>query len=72
MMTKVILRDGFFYPNLTQIMDSFFFFFCSPLYFYFKNKLPESSEYAKIQFHFNITMTSLDDHLREFQYNHCM
>ena len=47
-MTKVILRDGFFYPNLTEIMDSFFLLntvFC------FKNKLPESAEYTKIQFH---------------------
>ena len=38
-----------------------------------KNKLPEVPEYAKIQFHMvNITMTSLDDNVGEFQYNQCM
>ena len=40
------------------------------------HELPEVPEYAKIQFHmmmsFNITMTSLDDHVLEFQYNQCM
>ena len=36
-------------------------------YFLFQNKFPEVPEYAKMQFHFNITMTSLDDHVREFQ-----
>ena len=35
----VIPTDGFFYPILTQIMDSFS---CSPLFFFcFRNKLPE-------------------------------
>ena len=45
----VILREGFFHPTLTQIMDSYF---CSPLFlFLFKNKLPEVPEYAKMEFH---------------------
>ena len=42
----------------------------------FLNKFSEVHEYAKMQFHmmtsFNITMTSFDDHMREFQYNQCM
>ena len=53
----VITRDGFFYPTLTRIMDSFS---CSPqvLFIYlFKNKLAEVPEYAKMQFHM---MTLLD------------
>ena len=53
-----IIRDGFFYPTLTQILD---YFSCSPLFFllfYFKNKLPEVPEYAKMQLHM---MTSLKD-----------
>ena len=60
----------FFYPTLTRIID---FFSCSPLFFLFKNKLPEVPKYAKMQLHM---MTSLqlnndvlDDHVREFQYN---
>ena len=47
----VIARDGFFYPTLTRIIDSFS---CSPLFLFiylFKNKLPEVPEYAKVQFH---------------------
>ena len=44
---------GFLYPTLTRIMDSFS---CSPLFFIFKNKLPEVPENAKIQFQM---MTSL-------------
>ena len=52
------------------------FFFLLTTVFIFKNKLPEVPEYAKIQFHtmihFNITKTSLDDNVREFQYNQCM
>ena len=44
----VIPRDGFFYPTLTRIMDSFS---CSPLFFFIVNKLPEVPEYAKMQFH---------------------
>ena len=53
----VITRDGFFYPTLTRIMDSFllttvFFFIFYLLFFYlFLNKLPEVPEYGKIQFH---------------------
>ena len=43
-------------------------FSCSPLFFILK-KLPVVSEYAKIQFHM---MTSLDDNVREFQYNQLM
>ena len=51
---------GFFYPTLTRIMDSFscsrlFLFIYLFLYFfifyYFKNKLPEVPEFAKMQFH---------------------
>ena len=41
-------RDGFFYPTLTRIMDSFFAHHCIYL---FKNKLPEVSDYATMQFH---------------------
>ena len=51
----VIPRDGFFYPTLKRIMDSFS---CSPLVLFiylfvnlFRNKLPEVPEYAKMQFH---------------------
>ena len=42
----------------------------------FQIKLPEVPEYAKMQLYMmtplDITMTSLDDHVREFQYNQCM
>ena len=48
----VILRDGFFYSALTQIMDSFS---CSPLFFLFKNKLLEVPEYA-MQFHMKMSL----------------
>ena len=41
----VTLRDGFFYPTRTRIMDSFS---CSPLFLFI---IPEFPEYAKIQFH---------------------
>ena len=54
----VITRDGFFYPTLTRIMDSFllttvFFnlFFIYYFSYLFLNKLPEVPEYGKIQFH---------------------
>ena len=50
-MTNGDPRDGFFYPTLTRIMDSFS---CSPLMLFiylFKKKLPEVPEYAKMQFH---------------------
>ena len=70
MMTNGDPGGQLFHHTLTQIMDTFP---CSPLFFLFKNKLPEVTEFANIQFHmmasFNITMTSLDDHVREFQYN---
>ena len=38
----VITRDGFFYPTLTQIMDSFS---CSPLTAYFKLRFQKSLHY---------------------------
>ena len=57
----VIMRDGFFYPILTQIMDSFS---CSPLHTSFllkKNmqKAPRKSQYAKMRqddviLHYNV------------------
>ena len=59
----VIPRDRFFYPTLTQIMDSFscstlFSFIYLFIYYYLKkNKLPDVPEYAKMQFHM---MTLLD------------
>ena len=51
------------YPNTNN--ESFS---CPPL-FLFENKLLEAHEYAKMQFHHNISMTSLGDNVREFQYN---
>ena len=72
MMTTMILRDRFFYPSLTGIMDSFS---CSPLFFLFENKLPEVPEYAKMQFHMMTSLkhnNELDNNVREFQYNQCM
>ena len=39
----VIPREGFFYPTLTRIRDSFFARHC---FFLFKNKLTESPKYA--------------------------
>ena len=58
------------YPH----MNNGFFFMLTTGVFIFKNKLPEVPEYAKIQFHMmmSLTMTSLDDNVREFQYNQCM
>ena len=65
MMTNSDPRDGFFYPTLKQIIDSFS---CSPLFLFIhlfvylfiyvlKYKLPEIPEYAKMQFKM---MTLLD------------
>ena len=51
----VILRDGFFYPTLTQIIESFRAHHQS--IYLLNNKLPEIPEYAKIQFYM---MTLLD------------
>ena len=55
MMTNCDLRDVFFYPSLTRIMDSFS---CSPMFLFiylliylFQNKLSEVPDYAKMQFH---------------------
>ena len=59
------------YPHTDTIL-----FFLLTTVFILKNKRQEVLEYAKIQFHmmtsFNITMASLDDNVREFQYNQCM
>ena len=45
-------------------------------FFYFKINIQKSPNTLKCNFtwwhYFNITMTSLDDHVREFQYNQCM
>ena len=57
--------DGFFYPTLTLILDSFS---CSPLFLYifihffylFQNKLPEVPKYAKMQFHMMTLLDVLD------------
>ena len=48
MMTKVIVRDGFFYPIFTQVIDSFS---CSPLntIFVYLKQLPEVLEYSEMQ-----------------------
>ena len=51
MTSRGLLRDGFFNPTLTRIMDSFS---CSPLFsfiYLFQNKLPDVPQYARIQFH---------------------
>ena len=65
-------NNGFFFL-LTTVFFFFFLFFFSFFFFFFLNKLPEVPEYAMMQFHMmtslNITMTSLDDHVRGFQYN---
>ena len=59
-----------FYPTLTRIMDSFS---CSPLFFYLKISFQKSLNTLRCNFtwwrHLNITITSLDDNVREFQYN---
>ena len=51
----VILRDGFFYPTLTRIMDSFsfsqLFLFIYVFIYLFLNKLLEVPGFAKMQFH---------------------
>ena len=55
----VIPRDGFFYPTLTRVMDSFS---CLPLFFFlFENKLPEVPEYAKMQFHMMMSLKHNND-----------
>ena len=77
MMTNGDLEGPIFlsYPHTN---NGFFFFLTSVFFFNFKISFqkPEVPEYAKMQFHMmtshNITMTSLDDHVREFQYNQCM
>ena len=52
------------------------FCFLLTIDFIFEKKLPEVPEYAKMQFHMMTSikhkMTSLDDNVREFQYNQCM
>ena len=71
-MTNGDPRDGFFYPTITRIMDSFS---CSPLFFYLKISFQKSLNTLRYNFtrgrHFTITMTSLDDNVCEFQYNQC-
>ena len=48
------------------------FFFWLTTFFILSDKLPDNLEYAKMQFYMmashNIAMTSLNDHVREFQY----
>ena len=68
------LRDRFFYPIFTWIMDSFS---CSPLFFFnFKISFRKSLITLRCSFtwwpHFNRTMTSRDTRVHEFQYNQCM
>ena len=41
--------EGTIYQSYPHINNGFFS--CSPLFFLFENKLPNVSEYAKIQFH---------------------
>ena len=54
----VIQRDRFFYPTLTQIMDSF----SSSLFFFvFNIKLPEVPEYAKMQFYMMMSLKHNSD-----------
>ena len=71
--SRVIPRDRFFYPTLTRIMD---YFSCSSVFFYFKIRFQKSLYTLRCNliwwYHLYITMTSLDDHVREFQYNQCM
>ena len=43
----MILRDGFFYPTITEIMDPIS---CSPLTL-FQSKFPEVPEYAEMQYY---------------------
>ena len=62
-------RIVLFYPKT----NNGFFFLLTTVFFYFKISFQRSPEYAKMQFqmrgHFNIRMTSLDDHV---QYNQCI
>ena len=53
MMTNGVPRNGFFYPTLIRIMDSFSLLTTVFILFIylFKNKLPEVPEYAKMHFH---------------------
>ena len=46
-----------------------FLFLAHHCFFYYLNMLPEVPDYAEIKFHM---MTSLDDNVREFQFNQCM
>ena len=52
------------------------FFLLNIVFFYFKISFQKSRNTLRSNFtwwcHFNITMMSLDDHVREFQYNQCM
>ena len=58
---------------LSYPQTNFFFFSCSPLFFSFKISFQKSLNTLRCIFtwwrHFNIAMTSLDDNVREFQYN---
>ena len=44
----VIVRDEFFYPILTQIIDTFSCSTLNTAFIYLKKKLPEVPEYAKM------------------------
>ena len=67
-MTKVIPRGGFFYSTLTQLLDSFS---CSPLDTTFMLKKGSQKFLNRLRCymlwwrHFNITVTSVYDHVRE-------
>ena len=65
----VLPRDIFLHPTITQIVDSFP---CSTLIVNFKISFQKSQYTPRCIIsrwrHFDITMTSLDDHVREFLY----
>ena len=52
----VIPREGFFYPTLTQMIDSFS---CSPLVLFIYLFIYFKTEYAKMQFHMMILLDVL-------------
>ena len=66
-------RIFLFYPHTN---NEFFFLLTTFFVCLFENKLPEVLEYAKMQFQMmtslKLRMTSLDDNMREFQYNKCV
>ena len=66
--------EGLIFLSYPHANNGFFFLLTTG--FYFKISFQKSPNMPWCNFtwrrHFNIAMTSLDDHVREFQYNQCM